>query len=316
MKKNNLATKFLSHIKHKRLGHIELATRTETLNQPLFANHFLVTTFQLFIIFGSIGLILFGVGPMIYKFLQISSLTTTATVFLELESFYIFIFIWIFPSIFLGITLVQILLVIFPKIGNSITAPDIIQVLSITNPEIKKQLKGKKFVAHEMQEILKHIDLRFLARFTMKRLAITATIITLVLSPFLYLASQNYLTVNDQEKIIYSPYWSLKKQTIEPHDIDRVRVGVRPDDGHLDPYFDLELKNGVTMDLWEMAYGGTDPEQLILFSEFLIDKDVTFFVSVPSNLDPIRPSVQEKIHEVIDAIQELKTEHTLRNLNL
>ena len=297
----------VTYLKQKRLKLIAMATRTEALEQPLSANHVLLTAVHLILVFGLIGLSLFVGGRTLYEALQPSWLHSPDAVVFELDGYMIFLLAWIFPSILIGAALVQSLLVLFPKLGNSLTAPDVIQTLAFTNEEIRTRIEGKRLTVPEMQELLKFIDLKFLARFTLKRLALSSLVVTMVLFPFLFLASHNYLAITPDEHFVQSPYWYVTAQTFNPSDIDRVSVGVREDGEHLDPYFDLEFTDGSVVDLWEIAFGGTETQTLIDFGAYLINQEIPFLIRNPGDLSALRATVQEDINEVIETLKDLQT---------
>lgn len=268
----------------KQLSIIKQATRDIPMEHRMFQPNAFWIILMIFMILGFSGLALTYFGSFFYQLIE--SLTIggpdTTNIGLAVYGFYL---AWFIPAVLLGTTIMQLLLWIFPKIGNTYTGTDMVKAMALEegDTQMQRAAEAYKLSKNVILEKTKFIDLTWVRKQGFINMAKGTLVTTLIFLPFMYLSVNTHVSKLEDNTLVHSRFFQLEAKEIIIEDIDMVSVKLTWEDDHLEPYYEVELNDGSSIDLWELGVGAPDLERVLEIAQYLDTQDIFhFLVPLPS----------------------------------
>lgn len=211
-----------------------------------------------------------------------------------LEGYTVFLMAVLIPVILLAAVVLQWLLSLTGRLGDSFAAKDVEQVFRTTG-----------LSATDTESRMRSVDLKAVHRMTLKRLLLSWLVVTVVFSPVLYQAARSHFSSYFPGFFSYRHVWDFSPgdRVLRTEHIALVRVGVDDTGSHLDPVYEIQDTDGQTFELWEIGLNPTSTERLVSLTTKLAKQGIPFdFVPLP-DLSRLRPEIQSQILTTIEEIE-------------
>jgi hypothetical protein len=290
----------------KQVSLIKQATRDTPFEHRMYQINGLWVVFLIFLILGLITVSLAFIGHPIFLFFEklLIGGEGVTNIGLAVYGFYLF---WIFPAIFLGTTLSQVFMLLFPGIGNTYTGIDMVKVLAEMegNGKLMKQAMEYKVPKDVVLEKTRFIDLTWIRRQSVIQMSKATLLVTLVLSPFMFLSINNHFSKLADDTLVYSRFFQLGTEVIEIEDIDMVTVELNWEEDHLEPYYEIELNDGRSIDLWENGIAAPDLDKILEIATYLKSQDVFHFLIPFPSMSSLNEKTRNEFTEFYSSLRAL-----------
>lgn len=290
----------------KQVGLIKQATRDTPFEHRMYQMNAFWVLFLIFLILGLITVSIVFIGHPIFLFFEYLLIggEGVTNIGLAVYGFYLF---WIFPAIFLGTTLSQLVMLLFPGVGNTYTGVDIVKAMAEMegDRELMKEATEYKVSKQVVLEKTKFIDLAWIRRQAVIQMFKATLVVTLVLSPFMYLSINNHFSKLSDDTLVYSRFFQLGTEVIEIEDIDMVTVELDWEEDHLEPYYEIELNDGRSIDLWENGIAAPDLDKILEIATYLKSQDIFHFLIPFPSMSSLNEKTRAEFSEFYDALRAL-----------
>jgi hypothetical protein len=285
---------------------IKQATRDTPMEHTMFQISPWWAIIMLVLMFGMITIAFAFIGHPLLTYIErlLIGGEGVTNIGLAVYGYYLF---WFFPAIFLGTTFVQVLMVIFSKMGNTFTGNDMVKVLAEMEGDTKllNQAIQQKVPKNIIQEKTKFIDLAWIRRQAVIQMAKVTIVITIVFAPFMYLSINNHFSKLADDTLVYSRFFQLGTETIPVENIDMVKVELDWEDDHLEPYYEIELIDGRTIDLWDIGIAAPDLDKVLEIASYLESQDVFHFIIPLPSMSSLNQKTQNEFTEFYSSLRAL-----------
>jgi hypothetical protein len=198
-------------------------------------------------------------------------------------------------------------MLLLPAIGNTYTGTDMVKVLAEMNGDRKlmKQALNFNVPKHVVQEKTKFIDLGWIRQQAFLQMLKATIIVTLVLSPFMFLSINNHFSKLADDTLVYSRFFQLGTEVIEIEDIDMVTVELDWEEDHLEPYYEIELNDGRSIDLWENGVAAPSTDLILEIAQYLDSKGVYHFLIPFPSMSSLNEKTRNEFNEFYSSLRAL-----------
>lgn len=179
------------------------------------------------------------------------------------------------------------------------------------NLEFTLQLKKAKTAAaqkQQLQELAGQYDWKRFSWWRIRRNILGVVIMTLIISPFIFLAFNSY-TIVGGDGIRVNSLWSTHETLYAWADVDaadlRAEHETSRSDGeeHVVPTLDVTMHDGTTVDLWQFGVLQRSSEHVIPLCAQLDEHGIEVVQHPLPNISKLRESIQRDVHAVWDSTE-------------
>jgi hypothetical protein len=288
----------------KELSLIEQATRSTPQEHKMFQPNVGWVFLMIFMIFGFTTVAFVFVGHPLYQALENLLIQGGTTIGLAVYGFYL---AWFIPAILLGTTLMQLLLTLLPKVGNTYTATDMVRTIAIEEGDLETQQLAQNYTLKKniILEKTKFLDLAWVRRQGFKKMAQGTLITTLIFLPFMLLTINTHFSKLEDNTLVYSRFFQIGSETIEIKDIDLVTVEMDWEEDHLEPHYEIELNDGRSIDLWELGMVAPDLDRILEIATYLDRQGVFHFIIPPSDMSTLNEKTRTEFTQFYESLRAL-----------